>query len=273
VLELAGTVTRLGSGDRGATVPMRSADEVGQLAAAFNRMSEALARTTVSKSELERLAGRLISAQEDERRRVGRELHDDLVQRVAATAIELGRLERLPSEADRRAGLTQLRQTLVQLSQDVHQLSRRIHPAMLDEQGLPAAIEAECRAFMERGGPPVDVRIDGSLDDLDKDATLALYRIVQESLRNAWLHANASDVRVLITRTGSTVHLTIGDNGEGFDRAAPGWKAGLGLASMEERVRLLGGTLVVTSAPGAGTRVAATLPLHPSHAETTHPAG
>ena len=104
VLALSRSVADLGSGARGTTVDVRSADEIGQLAAAFNRMSRDLERTTVSKTELEVLAGRLITAQEDERRRVARELHDDLVQRIAATAIEVGQIERLPEGSARSSG-------------------------------------------------------------------------------------------------------------------------------------------------------------------------
>jgi signal transduction histidine kinase len=273
VLELARTVARLGSGDRGATVAVRSNDEVGQLAAAFNRMSRVLSETTVSKSELEVLAGRLITAQEDERRRVGRELHDDLVQRVAATAIEVGRLEQMPPGSVREEGLQALKHTLRTLSQDVHALSRRIHPATLEDRGLHASLEAECRAFTERGGPPVELRIRGPVDEIPADAMLGIYRIVQESLRNAWQHANATEVSIDVERAGGNATLTVADDGTGFDRSTPDWKAGLGLASMEERVRLLGGTLLVTSAPGRGTKVQVRIPLETTNAETPDPAG
>lgn len=265
MLELARTVRRIGAGDRTVTVPVRSSDEVGQLAMAFNTMTADLERTTVSKTELEQLAGRLISAQEDERRRVARELHDDVVQRVAATAIEVGRLEHLPgTSGPQRAGLQDLRRTLARLSENVHGLSRRIHPAMLDELGLAAGIESECRAFMERGGPPVDVTVRGpagSFETLPKETALALYRIVQEALRNAWQHADASEVRIELERSGAEVSLRVVDNGIGFDRHGTGWKAGLGLASMEERVRLLGGSIVVESARHRGTTIEVTLPV------------
>ena len=273
VLELARTVARLGSGQRGATVPVRSKDEVGQLAAAFNRMSQVLSETTVSKSELEVLAGRLITAQEDERRRVARELHDDLVQRVAATAIEVGRLEQIAPGSEQREGLLALKRTLRDLSQDVHSLSRRIHPATLEERGLHASLEAECRAFTERGGPPVDLRTRGAIDQIPRDATLAIYRIVQESLRNAWQHAHASDVSIDVERSDDAATLIVVDDGRGFDRSASDWRAGLGLASMEERVRLLGGTLTVQSTPGHGTRVQVGIPLEKTNAETQDSAG
>ncbi len=262
VLELARTVARLGAGQRGETVPVRSSDEVGQLAAAFNRMSADLERTTVSKTELEVLAGRLISAQEDERRRVARELHDDLVQRLAATAIEVGRLERLPAPSpEQQAGLAALKRTLAVLSEDVHGLSRRLHPATLEEQGLLAGIEKECRAFTERGGPPVEVRIEGAVDGLPTPVALTLYRVVQEALRNTLQHAGAADVRVTLRRGPAGVTLDVADDGKGFARGTPGWRAGLGLASMEERARLLGGTFAVDASPGRGTRVTVHLPL------------
>lgn len=274
VLELARTVAQLGAGQRGATVTVRSSDEVGELAAAFNRMSADLERTTVSKTELEALAGRLLTAQEDERRRVGRELHDDLVQRVAATAIEVGRLQRLPSTTpDQRAELEHLKRTLAALADDVHDLSRRIHPAMLDEHGLAAAIEAECRAFLERGGVPVDFRTQGSIDGLPKEIRLGVYRIVQEGLRNIWQHAAATEVMVTLERKGAVVRLAIVDDGAGFARSAPGWQAGLGLASMEERARLLGGTLTIASSPGAGTRIEVTLPAGATDGQTESAAG
>jgi signal transduction histidine kinase len=253
---------------------VRSRDEVGALATAFNRMSEALEQTTVSKTELEALARRLLTAQEDERRRVGRELHDDLVQRIAATAIEVGRIERQATSPDEvRSGLESLKQTLATLSEDVHGLSRRIHPAKLDDYGIVAAIEAECRAFMERGGPPVDLRVSGDVDAMSKDVRLAVYRIVQETLRNIQQHADAGEVTLTLTCDDGRVHLSIADDGRGFDQSRPAWRVGLGLASMEERARLLGGELAVVSKPGAGTRIDVTMPQGARDAETESAAG
>jgi signal transduction histidine kinase len=255
-------------------MPVESSDEVGQLTQAFNRMSEELRRTTVSKTELETLAGRLISAQEEERSRIARELHDDLTQRLAAVAIEAGRMEKHPESlpGDLRAGLERLKREMAQIADDVHGLSRRLHPAILDDLGLTAAVEAECRGVLERGGPWVDFTPQGDWSSVSRDTQLALYRIIQESLRNAHRHSGASEVTLRLQNTGSEAALEIRDNGQGFDRKAPGWRPGLGLASMEERTRLLGGTFAVHSQPGEGTVIRASIPANNTHGEDETPA-
>jgi PAS domain S-box-containing protein len=213
--------------------------------------------------ELEALAGRLIAAQEEERSRLARELHDDLTQRLAAVAIEAGRLERVPATDQERwrEGLERIKRQTAQISHDIHGLSRRLHPSTLDDLGLIAAIESECRGFFERGGPPVEFDHRGEFGSVPKDAQLGLYRIVQEGLRNIYRHADASEVSIRLERSHSTIDLEIRDAGRGFDRHAPGWRAGLGLASMEERARLLGGRFSVESQPGQGTRIAVSLPF------------
>jgi methyl-accepting chemotaxis protein len=272
VLALAGLARRLGSGDLHARAPEDSTDEIGQLSTAFNRMSEDLRRTMVSKQELEVLAGRLISAQEDERTRVARELHDDLSQRLAAVAIDAGRLERtLAGTGERHPGFDDLKRKLAGLADDIHGLSRRLHPAMLDDLGLAAAVETECRAFVERGGPVVDTDIGAGLDDLPRDTRLAAYRIVQEALRNIQRHANASTVHLTLQRTEDALNLEVRDDGRGFARGGAGWHPGIGLASMEERTRLLGGTFAIESREGHGTRLRVQLPLVTDGEATNHP--
>jgi signal transduction histidine kinase len=261
VLALTESARKLGAGDFRIRIPVTSDDEIGQLADSFNRMAEDLERTTVSKEELEKLAGRLITAQEEERSRLARELHDDLTQRLAAVAIEAGRLQRLHDPKARNEGLERIKQQMARLSDDIHGLSRRLHPSTLDDLGLVAAIESECRGFFERGGTAVNFLPVGSMDDLPKAVALSLYRIVQEGLRNIYRHSAAEQVTIRLQRAGGTIQLEIEDDGRGFDRADPGWRPGLGLASMEERARLLNGTLRIRSAPGDGTSITASLPL------------
>ncbi|MCZ2146314.1 MAG: HAMP domain-containing protein [Bryobacterales bacterium] len=269
VLELAGWARRLGAGERGVCLPRGSSDEIGQLRDAFNRMSNDLQETMVSKKELELLAGRLITAQEEERRRIARELHDDLTQRLAALAIEAGRLERLSeSPGERRAGLETLKREIGELATGMHGLSRRLHPALLDDLGLAAAIEAECRACVERGGPVVETDIAGAPCRISRDVRLAVYRIVQEALRNVLRHSGATEVNLRLSAGGAGLMLRIQDNGAGFDRGGPGWRPGLGLASMEERTRLLGGAFQVSSKPGEGTLIEVTLPMDSQDEQT-----
>ncbi|MBK7930651.1 MAG: HAMP domain-containing protein [Bryobacterales bacterium] len=270
VLELAAQARQLGSGDFTVRIPVRSQDELGQMAESFNRMAGDLRDTTVSRDELDaahhklqELTDRLINSQEEERTRLARELHDDITQRMATIAIEAGRLKHLPADdaAQWRAGLERLQQQMARLSDDIHGLSRRLHPSTLDDLGLAAAVEGECRGFFERGGPPVDLRVEGELDTLPPALRLALYRTIQESLRNIAKHAEASEVTLELRRAGERVLLTIRDDGRGFDRQAAGGRAGIGLASMAERMRSVGGTFTVDSAPGKGTRVSVEAPV------------
>jgi signal transduction histidine kinase len=257
ILSLAEGAARLGGREFGTRVPVETTDEIGQLAQSFNRMAENLEKTTVSREELEVLAGRLITAQEEERTRIARDLHDDLSQRLAALAIEAGNLEKrvdsLPEDV--RKQLDGIRRRIAGLGNDVHGIARRLHPATLEDLGLIAAIESECRGFFERGGPPVDFDYSGSFEDLPSNVTLTLYRVVQESLHNIQKYAGAQEVKVSLVEKPEGIELTIRDDGAGFDRFAPDWHPGLGLASMEERAKLLGGRFRVDSAPGQGTTI------------------
>lgn len=215
------------------------------LAAAWLEPETAVVYAAQDMTETRRLSGRLIAAQEGERRRIAREIHDDFSQRVAAAAIAAG-----------QGQLEPVRRQLGELAAELHDLSRRLHPAMLDDLGLEAAIAAECRASFERGGPPVDLVVQGPIPDNKPDENLALYRILQEGLRNVARHANAQQITVHLRPK----ELTIADDGQGFDNSDPHFHPGLGLASMEERVRLLGGQWSLTTAPGKGTIISVRLP-------------
>lgn len=280
---------RLSARDFEVRLPIESADEIGALAASFNAMAERLQATTVSRDdldaanrelsanqrELQRLNARLMGAQEEERRRLARELHDDLTQRIAAVAIAAGALKQLP-DADPhvwRNGLRQIQEDLARISNDVHGLSRRLHSATLEDLGLVAALEGECRGFFERGGPPVGFTHAGPVERIPPDAQLAIYRVVQESLRNIYRHAAADDVTIDLQVEDEHVRLRVEDDGKGFDRNEPGWKPGLGLASMAERARLVDGTLTVDSQPGKGSRLTMRLPIEgPSDGPAAHTA-
>ncbi|MCI0744113.1 MAG: PAS domain-containing protein, partial [Verrucomicrobia subdivision 3 bacterium] len=209
------------------------------------------------------LSGRLINAQEEERRRIARDLHDDLNQRLALLSVEMELFGRAPASDEEPLGkrLEHLATHVKEISSQVHKLSYELHPAKLDQLGLVAAARAFCRETSQRS----DVRVDfipGALPrHLPADVTLCLYRVLQESIQNVVRHSGAKAARAELTMRDSTVHLVVSDSGKGFDMTHARKTAGLGLVSMEERIRLVHGTIAVHSRPGEGTRVELSVPL------------
>lgn len=211
-----------------------------------------------SQQELRELASRLIRAQEDERRRLAREIHDDLTQRLAglgmlagglAQAVAQGRAENVGSR------VAELGRELERLASDAQVLARELHPSLLENLGLEAAIRSECATFAERTGLRVGFESCEVPEGLEPEVSLVLYRITQEALRNVLSHARSGDARVALLGRDGGVTLTVEDAGAGFDPSAVLGRAGMGLASMAERARLIGSVLEVDSAPGRGTRI------------------
>jgi PAS domain S-box-containing protein len=216
-----------------------------------------------SHETLRMLAGGLLSVQEEERRRLARELHDDLTQRLAVLAIEAGKLEKqfedLPSDVRKKIG--RMKEQMVRLSSDVHDLSRQLHPSIIDDLGLRQAIQSECNNFTKREGIAVKYEPENIPDKIPRDISLCLFRIVQEGLRNIAKHAKVNEARVKLVGRDISIALTIEDSGIGFDPAQVPKKAGLGLVSMEERTRLIEGEFLVQSEPGRGTVIRVTVGL------------
>lgn len=215
-----------------------------------------------SQEELRRLAGKLLSAQEEERGRLARELHDDLSQRIAALGIETGALQHLvrgPEPVVQK--LQQIQDQISHLAADVHATSRQLHPSILDDLGLPVAIQSECSNFERREGIPVRYEHRDVPEKLPQETALCLYRVVQESLRNIGKHSGAQNGQVLLRGVDRGISVDVSDSGAGFDPSAIREGHGLGLASMEERMRLIRGTFSIESAPGRGTKVRAWAPL------------
>jgi signal transduction histidine kinase len=148
-----------------------------------------------------------------------------------------------------------------QLAEGVHAMSRRLHPAVLDELGLEAALREECVAFSAQAGIPCEAQSRGVPISLPEDVSLCLYRVAQESLRNIAKHAHATKVRVALSGKKAGITLRVEDRGGGFDLKEVKGKGGLGLISMEERVRLLNGKFMIESYPGDGTTVEVFIPL------------
>jgi PAS domain S-box-containing protein len=217
-----------------------------------------------AEEELRVLARKLISAQEQERSRLARELHDDITQRLGVLAIDAGKLERTSSGADARGQAAALKEQAIVLSEDVQRLSRSLHPAILEDLGLPAALRVECTALSKRLDKPVSFASEDLPEWLPADARLALYRIAQECFHNITRHAGASEVNVELSVFDDRARLVIEDDGRGFAPAEARGRGGLGLASMEERARLAGGALLLESSPGRGVKVTVEIPAEGS---------
>src|SRR5215213_9196499 len=211
---------------------------------------------------LKDLAGRLIAAQEEERRRIARELHDDFNQRMALLSIELEQLgEKIEKPLELRKTVQSILDQANELSAEIHRLSYKLHPAQLDHLGLLAAVKSLCRDLTQSGKLKVDFHQAGFPGELDKDITLCVFRIAQEGLHNCVKHSGADSVKVLLRKTRSAVRLSVSDNGCGFNIKSDLMEKGLGFINMKERLHLLGGEMIVTSEPHRGTRIEVSVPL------------
>jgi signal transduction histidine kinase len=202
------------------------------------------------------LTGRLIHSQEEERRRIARELHDGLAQRFTLLAIGLDRLECMP--ADRLAlaheDVVELRRQTDEVAFDVREVARQLHSTILQHLGLPNGLKALCRTFSQQYQITVDLEAE-PLENLGDDISLCFFRVTQEALNNAVTHGHAKKITVSLARDADLLCLRIKDTGIGFEPAAR--PEGLGLVSMQERLRMVGGKLAVSSSPSQGTVVEA----------------
>ena len=218
---------------------------------------------TRSGDALQALTGKLLQAQEEERRRLARELHDGLNQELAMLAVELGVLARqvpdnLPAFRDR---LGQLRGRTERLSNDLRAITHQLHPAVLENLGLVSALRSYCAAFSSLEGIQIWFSIEGELSHMSTDVALSLYRIAQEALRNVAKHSGAREAWVKIARKGHSLYLVIVDKGVGFSPEQTKASLGLGLISMRERVQLARGLLTIKAAPQEGTLIEVRVPI------------
>jgi signal transduction histidine kinase len=214
-----------------------------------------------SAKELRRLSQKLSGAQEEERRRISRELHDQVGQMLTALGMELGNVEEFrhspgPEFADH---LGQARKLTEDTLRSVRNMSAGLRPSVLDELGLAPALQWQGREFTKRSGVPVEMNLDGDLADLPDAYRTCIYRVVQEALTNSARHAGAKSIRVTLYGGADTLSLTIEDDGVGFD-VQEVRNRGIGLLGIEERVRELGGSVQVRSRPSAGTLLHCEMP-------------
>lgn len=214
-------------------------------------------RIAQASEELRSLADRLEAAQEDERRALSRELHDEIGQSLSALLMDLGKLEAtLPAQGSSMRHLFAAKKTAEANVRAVRNMALLLRPSMLDDLGLVAALKWQGRETARRSGLRVSVDADDATDRLPEPLRTCIYRIVQESLNNVIKHSKAGSVRVLVQQRQSRVEISVQDNGQGFNAA----EKGMGLLGMEERVARVGGELRVESAKGGGTVLSAVLP-------------
>jgi signal transduction histidine kinase len=221
-------------------------------------LSAIMAEARETEESLRRVSGSLIDAQEQTRARIGRELHDDINQRLAMLAIELEHLQDNPSEVQAR--LQELRTQTTELSNDVQSLSHELHPSKLEHLGVVRGIKSWCKEFGERQTMEIDFKSDVS-SVVPFDIGISLFRVLQEALHNALKYSGVKRTEVQLHEESGEIHLTIRDLGKGFDIEAASQGRGLGLTSMQERVRLVNGTITIESKPMGGTAIHVRVPF------------
>ncbi|HEV7395453.1 MAG TPA: sensor histidine kinase [Pyrinomonadaceae bacterium] len=224
--------------------------------------SDDTTRTRQTEKALRDLGGRLITAQEEERSRVARELHDDLNQRMALLSIELEQLsQRIPTAQDNiRQSVQNLWATAQEISSEIHRVSYQLHPSKLDHLGLVAAVKSLCLELGAHHEIKIVFKERGCSSLLPKDVTLCLFRIIQESFRNAIKHSGAREIKVSLAGAPDVINLSVSDNGRGFDVESRSSRNGLGLISMKERLRLVDGAISIHSSD-RGTKIEVSVPL------------
>ena len=211
---------------------------------------------------LKDLGGRLIAAQEEERRRVARELHDDFNQRLAILSLELEQLvQKIQTPIGLRESVKRLQAQAQEIAAEIHRLSYKLHPSKLDHVGLAVAVKSLCTELTGSGKLKVNFHQTGFPAALNRDVTLCVFRIAQEGLRNCVKHSGADSAQVVLTRTRNAVRLVVSDNGCGFNAKTALMEKGLGFISMKERLHVLGGQMNVYSRPLRGTRIEISVPL------------
>jgi signal transduction histidine kinase len=233
------------------------------IAAPLMFLSAIMAEARRTQDSLRRISGSLIEAQEQERHRIARELHDDVVQRLALLSLELeGVQEDIPDVASElRTRIGTLQTETMRITDDVQLLSHELHSSKLEYLGIVGAAKNFCKEFSERQKVEVDFQSHDVPTALPTELSLSLFRVLQEALRNGAKHSGVKRFEVRLWGSTGEIQLTISDLGAGFDTETAMKSTGLGLTSMQERLRLVHGELSIKSQPGVGTTIHARVPL------------
>ena len=216
-----------------------------------------------SREELRQLTGKILGAQEGERRRIARELHDDFGQNLALLSVEMDLLRQGPRQTppDYVPRLESMSIRVKQLSSSIHDLSHQLHPMKLDQLGLVAALRGLCKELTQCHGVHIEFLSRREPAPIPPDVALCLYRVAQEALRNVIKHSGAACAEVALVQRDGSICLYVEDAGVGFDTALVAGQGGLGFVSMRERLRHVGGEICIESQPSGGTRIEAIVPL------------
>ena len=248
-------------------IAFQEGEQLEQALDSEQRVSRALSdsqeKLRQSHNQIRKLLGRLIDVQEAERRRISRELHDDLNQKIATLSMSISQLKRKVPQQDGQlvADLDQLRKTANGLTDEVRRLSHQLHPAVLEHLGLVPALESYIASF--RDEEQINVQFTADIGDvrIPFQTSICVYRVAVEALRNVARHSGAASAAVSLKRSQKVLELQVSDSGKGFDVETSRQGGGLGLISIEERLRVLQGDCDVSSAPERGTTLVARVPL------------
>ena len=236
-------------------------DEQGKLLRVIGMVAD-ITQRKLAEEALSGVGRRLIEAQEQERARIARELHDDIGQRLALLAIELEQLrQELPTPPEIRSRMGELQKQTSTIATDIQTLSHELHSAKLEYLGVAAAMRGLCKEFGEQQSVEIDFQTHDLPSPLSPEISLCLFRVLQESLHNSAKHSGAGHIEVRLWGTSDEIHLAVSDSGAGFDSKVAKQSRGLGLTSMEERLKLVNGTFSVESEPERGTTIHARVPL------------
>lgn len=263
VAELETLANRVLDGDLEArAAPSVLADrDIARLGRSINLLLDGL---VADRARMRRLASEVIRAHDQEQARVARELHDSIAQGIAAQLLQLGAAARDVPDAELRDRLLAIRAMTGTTMEELRALSQSVYPQMLDELGLSAALSQLVRDTHARCHSPIDATVDPAANRATPEAAAVLYRVAEEALENACLHAEASHIRLTVMVNGGTLTLEVEDDGAGFDvAAAEAGAPAVGIFSMRERVALAEGWFEISSTPGRGTRVVAAVPVSP----------
>ena len=238
--------------------PQRSGHEVVGAVVAFIDITE----RKLAEAALANVSRKLIEAQEQERTRIGRELHDDIGQRLALVAVEIQQMREDPHIFTRvRRRLGELQKKVSEIAADTQSLSHELHSARLQYLGIAAAMKGFCREFGDQQKVKIDFKANDLPTPLSADTSLCLFRVLQEALHNSAKHSGVQRFEVRLWGTADEIRLTVKDSGKGFDREAAKTCQGIGLISMEERLKGVNGTLSIESEPRRGTTIEARVPV------------